>query len=120
LVASAEVLVAVCDASPHGITRLLAWVVDARRLAVETPMIVVVNRAPSARFRRGELYEEITGSLGGLEVVFTPYEGRVSDAAWNGQMLGRTAFTRSVERVADAVTAMPRRASDASSLDVAS
>jgi len=120
LVAAAEILVAVCDGSPHGITRLLAWVVDARGLAVETRMIVVVNRAPAARFRRGELYEEITGSLGALEVVFAPYDGRVSDASWNGQMLGSTAFMRSVARVADAVSAMPRRAPDTSTLDVAS
>lgn len=120
LVASADVLVAVCDGSPQGIARLLGWVVDARGLAVETPMAVVVNRAPVARFRRGELYDEITGSLGALEVVFVPYERRVSDASWNGEMLGNTAFTRSVARVADAVAAVPRRVPDASILDVAS
>jgi MinD-like ATPase involved in chromosome partitioning or flagellar assembly len=120
LVAEADVLVAVCDASPHGITRLLAWVVDARSLAVETPMVVVVNRAPGARFRRGELYEEITTSLGAHEVAFAPYEARVSDAAWKGAAVGSGAFARAVVRVADLVATVPRRVSDASILDVAS
>jgi MinD-like ATPase involved in chromosome partitioning or flagellar assembly len=120
LVAEADVLVAVCDASPHGITRLLAWVVEARGLAVATPMVVVVNRAPGARFRRGELYEEITASLGAHEVVFAPYEGRVRDAAWKGAPVGSGAFSRSVARVADLIATVPRRAPGASILDVAS
>jgi MinD-like ATPase involved in chromosome partitioning or flagellar assembly len=120
LVTEADVLVAVCDASPHGITRLLAWVVYARGLAVETPMVVVVNRAPAARFRRGELYEEITASLGVREVVFAPYDTRVRDAAWKGAPVGSSAFTRSVGRVADLAATGPRRVPDASVLDAAS
>jgi MinD-like ATPase involved in chromosome partitioning or flagellar assembly len=120
LVAEADVLVAVCDASPHGITRLLTWVVEARSLAAETPMVVVVNRAPSARFRRGEIYEEITTSLGAREVVFTPYDARVSDAAWQGASVGSGGFTRSITRVGDLAATVPRRMSDASILDVAS
>ena len=33
LVREADVIVAVCDASPVGVARLLAWTVDARSLA---------------------------------------------------------------------------------------
>jgi MinD-like ATPase involved in chromosome partitioning or flagellar assembly len=120
LVTEADVLVAVCDASPHGITRLLTWVVEARALAVDTPMVVVVNRAPGARFRRGELYEEITASLGTHQVVFAPYEARVGDAAWKGAPVERGAFARAVARVADLAATAPRRVSKASILDVAS
>ena len=47
LAAEADVLVAVCDASPVGVARLLAWTVEARALAPATPVIVAVNRAPS-------------------------------------------------------------------------
>src|SRR5207248_391037 len=82
---------------------------EARGLAVETPMVVVVNRAPRARFRRGELYEEITTNLGTLEVVFLPYDARVSDASWNGETVGTGAFTRAVARVADVVATVPHR-----------
>ena len=63
LVVEADVVVAVCDASPHGVARLLAWAVEVRALAGDAPVVVVVNRAPAARFRRGELYDEITDSL---------------------------------------------------------
>ncbi len=120
LVAEADVLIAVCDASPHGITRLLTWVVEARGLAVETPMVVVVNRSPGARFRRGEIYEEITTSLGTHEIVFTPYDARVSDAAWKGATVGSGGFTRAVTRIGDLAATTPRRVSASSILDVAS
>jgi Mrp family chromosome partitioning ATPase len=119
LVAEADVLVAVSDAAPHGITRLLAWAVEARGLAIDTPMIVVVNRAPGARFRRGELYEEITTSIGAHEVVFTPSDARVGDAAWSGNTVGNGAFTRAVGAVAEVITTLPRRVADTSVLDVA-
>lgn len=120
LVAEADVLVAVSDASPHGITRLLSWVVEARALARETPMIVVVNRAPAARFRRGEVYEEITTSVDAHEVLFASYDARVTDAAWNGTTVGTGAFTRAIVAVAEHAVAFPRRAPDTSVLDVAS
>jgi MinD-like ATPase involved in chromosome partitioning or flagellar assembly len=109
LVAEADALVVVCDGSPHGLARLLGWIVDAQALAPETPTIVVVNRAPAARFRRGEIYEEITGSAPVDGVVFVPADSRVADAAWNGTPVVRSAFTRAVLGLADAVVNVPRR-----------
>ncbi len=120
LVAEADALVTVCDASPHGVARLLAWIVEARVLAPQTPMIVVVNRAPGQRFRRGELYEEITGSAPVLDVVFTPHDHHVADAAWNGEPVSRGTFTRAMGRVAEHLRAVPRRVQVESVLDAAS
>ena len=103
LVTEADVLVAVCDAAPHGVTRLLAWTVDARRLAPETPLLVVVNRAPAARSRRAELYAEIIGALPVVDVVFVGSDDRVTDAAWNGLPVARGAFTKAIDGLADVV-----------------
>src|SRR5206468_3511921 len=94
LVGEADALVVVCDGSPHGLARLLAWVVDAQPLAPATPTIVVVNRAPAPRFRRAEIYEEITGSAPVTGVVFVPADARVVDAAWNGTPVGRGGFSK--------------------------
>lgn len=103
LVAEADLLLAVCDASPHGVTRALSWTVDARRLAPETPLLIVVNRAPSARSRRAELFGEIVASLPAVDVVFVPSDDRVTDAAWNGLPVGRGAFAKAVDGLADVV-----------------
>jgi Mrp family chromosome partitioning ATPase len=120
MVGEADLVVAVCNASPPGIARLLGWVVDALALAPATPLFVVVNRAPDTRFRRAELYEEITGSLPTGDVVFVPGDARVVDAAWNGTTVARGGFTRAVEELARQVADRPRRASGPRPLERAS
>jgi MinD superfamily P-loop ATPase len=56
LVADADALVAVCDATPVGVSRLLTWIADANALAPNLPLVAVVKREPSSRFQRGELH----------------------------------------------------------------
>jgi MinD-like ATPase involved in chromosome partitioning or flagellar assembly len=115
----ADAAVAVCDASPVGVARLLAWAADFRRFGPETPLVVVVNRAPAAAFRRGELFDEIGAGVGAHEVVFVASDARVTDAAWAGTPVGRSRFTRALDRAAEHVEACPRRPM-ALRLDVAS
>jgi hypothetical protein len=112
LAIEADVLVAVCDASPVGIARLLAWTVEARALVPSTPIVVVVNRTPSSSFRRGELYDEITSSVDVVEVGFARLDSRVGDAAWEGRTVTRGKFTRAISRTSEVVAALPRRATD--------
>ncbi len=106
LVAESDLLIAVCDPSPHGIGCLLAWCVEALALAPEVALLVVVNRAPEARFRRAEIYEEISTSLPLVDVAFVPVDRRVGDAAWNGTAVGRGSFTRAVAGIAEQVIAL--------------
>jgi MinD-like ATPase involved in chromosome partitioning or flagellar assembly len=120
IVREADAIVAVCDASPIGVSRLLSWAVDARNLASDLPVVVVVNRAPAAAFRRGELYEEIVSSVDVVDVVFVVPDGRVTDAAWAGSPVGRGRFARSLEGVSARVRALPRRPRLAARLHVAS
>ena len=110
LVTEADAIVAVCDASPHGVARLLTWIVEARTLAPVTPMIVIANRAPAERFRRGELFEEITTSAPVLDVVFVPHDSRVMHAAWHGVPVDRGPFVRALAPVAERLLTLPRRA----------
>jgi MinD-like ATPase involved in chromosome partitioning or flagellar assembly len=112
LAIEADVLVAVCDASPVGIARLLAWIVEARALAPSTAIVVAVNRAPSAAFRRGELYEEIASSIDVAEVAFVGTDSHVVDAAWDGRPVSRGRFTRTISRLAGVVGAQGRRAAE--------
>jgi MinD-like ATPase involved in chromosome partitioning or flagellar assembly len=120
LLAEADVVVCVCDASPTGVGRLLSWIVDARTIAPSTPFFAVVNRAPSARFRRGELFEELTTTVPVHDVAFVPADARVSEAAWNGTTVGRGAFTRVVSSFADKVLAECRPGRPTDELEIAS
>lgn len=110
LLTDADALVAVCDASPHGVTRLLAWYAQARALAADTPLVVCVNRVPGGAFRRGELFEELTEHVAPVDVLFVPYDPRVPEAAWHGTTVGRGQFARALDRLAMVVAAVPRRA----------
>jgi hypothetical protein len=120
LVREADGLVAVCDASPNGVGRLLAWVVEARTLAPATPMIVVVNRAPNERFRRGELYDEINANLPVVDALFVAHDARVASSAWDGTVVPRGAFTRALDAVAAQATTFRRRTDREDALEVAS
>lgn len=103
LVAEASALVVVCDAGPVGVARALGWVVDARAINAPVPTIVAINRAPRARFRRGELYEEFVRTIPVAEVVFVPSDRRVTSAAWDGRRVPPGPFTRAATRCAHAV-----------------
>jgi Mrp family chromosome partitioning ATPase len=120
IVSEADIVVAVCDSSPHGVARLLGWAVEALALTPEIPLLVSVNRAPDARFRRAEIYEEITTSLPSGDVVFVPVDRRVGDAAWNGTTVHRGGFTRAVDELARQVADLPRRVVDQPPLERAS
>jgi len=120
LLVEADVVVAVCDASPVGVARLLSWVADARVLDADVEIVVAVNRAPQARFRRGELFEEISRTLARTEVVFVPYDRKVVDAAWNGTVVARGRFTRAVGEVARLAAGAPVRSCPVLGVQVAS
>jgi MinD superfamily P-loop ATPase len=103
LVREADAIVGVCAATPVGVTRLLSWFVEARRLAADVPIVVAVNRAPMSRFRRGELFAEVTRSLPPLHVEFLADDRRVTDAVWDGRLARTGPFTRAVNRIGEVI-----------------
>jgi MinD-like ATPase involved in chromosome partitioning or flagellar assembly len=100
LLAEADLVVSVCDASPVGVARLLSWTAEAVQIAAGTPLVAVVNRSPASRFRRGEVFEELMTSAPFERVVFVPSDARVTAGAWNGTAVRRGPFTRALEPLA--------------------
>ncbi len=109
IVREADALVVVGDASPVGVTRVLAWTADARSLAPATPVVVVLNRAPRDAFRRGELYDEVGRSVDAVDVIFLPFDRCVTDAAWAGTPIRRGRFGKAFVAITERVAAIPRR-----------
>ncbi|MFI5046349.1 MAG: hypothetical protein ACHQIG_04745 [Acidimicrobiia bacterium] len=107
LLPDADVVVFVAGASPTGVAHTLSWASDHPSLLGSSRTHVVLNRAPRARFRRGELEGELVRTLGPVPVWFVPTDPRVADAAWDGALVRRGPFVSAVGVVADAVMATP-------------
>lgn len=100
VVASADVVVAVLAGTPVGVRRGLDWLADVRALTGAAPVHVVVNRAPSASFRRGEVHDELTRSFTPASLRFVPDDRRVTDAAWDGLVVRTGTFARAMDGLA--------------------
>ena len=109
VLAEAGVIVSVCSATPIGVARLLAWISDARAVAPDAPVVVVINRAPRDRYRRAELAEEIVRSFEPVSLFFVPEDRRVAAAVWEGKLVPRGPFRRAIRHLAQALTAECRR-----------
>lgn len=101
VIEAADRLVAVGQASPVGVARLLEWVATVRALRPDRPVDVLVNRAPGDQFRRGELVEEITRTYRPASFAFLPDDHRVTAAAWDGTLVAKGGFRRAVDRWVD-------------------
>jgi hypothetical protein len=103
LIAEADDIVVVGDAAPHGFAKLLAWIVDARAIRADLTPIVVLNRAPDARYQRSELYREVCESVQPHAVVFCSHDSRVARAAWAGTFVTKGPFVGALGAVAECV-----------------
>jgi MinD-like ATPase involved in chromosome partitioning or flagellar assembly len=102
---AADVLVGVASANPVGVGRFVAWLADVLPFAREAQLHVVVNRAPSSAFRRGEIRSEILASVRPRTFAFVPADRRVDDAAWSGAVAQRGPFARALREVSAGVMA---------------
>jgi MinD-like ATPase involved in chromosome partitioning or flagellar assembly len=100
VIGDADVIVAVAAPTPVGIARFTAWLAVVLPSAPDAALVVVVNRAPAASFRRGELQAEILGVVRPESLVFVPDDGRIAEAAWSGSVVRRGGFARALRDVA--------------------
>ncbi len=101
LIQQADRVIAVALPTPVGVSRLLGWLADADRLTGGDPVDVLINRSPRDQFRRGELIEEITRTYQPASFGFIPSDDSVERAAWDGTLVGKGRFRRSLDRWVD-------------------
>lgn len=101
LIQEADRVIAVGIPTPVGVSRLLGWLADADRLTGGVPIDVLINRSPRDQFRRGELVEEITRTYQPASFGFIPHDENVERAAWDGTLVGRGRFRKSLDRWVD-------------------
>ena len=108
VIADADVLVGVVSPTPVGIARFVAWLAAVLPGAPDAELHLVVNRAPAAAYRRGEIQSEILGVVRPESLTFVPGDRHVEDAAWTGGFVRRGAFVRAVRDVAKGIVAGAR------------
>lgn len=107
LLGTADLVVAVGAGGPVGVTRLLRWLAEVDLVVPDTPVVVVVNRAPAEAFRRAEIREEIIRTYPAAAFAFVPDDAKVTRAGWAGTPVERSAFTRAVANLPIAAAATP-------------
>jgi hypothetical protein len=103
LVAEGSAIVGVLAACPVGVVRGLGWASDIRATARTTPIHLVVNRAPDARYRREEIRAEITRTLTPASITWAAADRAVDGAAWDGRLPGRGPFRSAMAELAGRV-----------------
>lgn len=107
VVHEADVLVGVGAGTPVGVSRLLAWIAELRTGAVRAPVHLVVNCAPTDRFRRNEIATEIGRTFEPASLMFVPFDRKVDAAAWHGALVARGSFTASLAPLGELVCPRP-------------
>jgi hypothetical protein len=104
LVATAPMVIGVCEATPRGVLRFVDWLAECQPSAVVT---TVINKVPSSRFSSAQVAEQL-GSLCGerVEVVASaPFDRRVTAAEWDATLPARGPFTKALAAVTDGLLA---------------
>ena len=107
--ARATQVVGVCDATSTGLLRFVDWLVDLLPIVGDTPVHVVLNRAPRSASMRNQLEQqlrEIAGPRIGSMVV-VPRDRRVERAAWDAGVATSGPMQRAMKHLARTMTAEP-------------
>ncbi len=96
LIADCTRLVGVGTASPVGLSRMIDWTAEVARVR-GAGVDLVINRAPRQRYHRAELVEEFTRAVRPRSLALISTDEAVEQAAWNGTVVGRSRFGRSLD-----------------------
>jgi MinD-like ATPase involved in chromosome partitioning or flagellar assembly len=111
VIASAHSLVGVSIASPVGVVRLLGWLADIARPA--SSLHVVLNRAPTDKYRQAELTAEVYRTVSPTSLTYIPHDRRVERAAWSGVVVGHGPFSAGIGALAQTAAPCDARSSRA-------
>ncbi len=116
-----ERVIGVCDATATGVLRFIDWLVDALTLIGDTPVDVVLNRAPRSASIRGQITQQLRDIAGDRigEIVTVPTDRKIERAAWEGNVATGGAFNRALAPLCSAIesSATERSAIGSSAID---
>ncbi|MFQ5522232.1 MAG: CpaE family protein [Acidimicrobiia bacterium] len=96
-------LVVVGRGDPVGVGRLLRVLEQVTEVAAGGSAVAVVNQAPRRPYHRGEIRAELNEAFPALPVVVLPFDARLAETAWDGDLAARGPFAKGMGRMADLV-----------------
>ena len=99
----ADLVVGVCEPTPIGVLQALDWLIEARRLRNSAPVWVVFAGRPRSPVQRADLVDAITREAGSdliSGVMFVPMGPEVESACWDGQIVAKGRFAKSMKSLA--------------------
>jgi hypothetical protein len=108
----ADLVVGVCDPTPTGVLLGLDWLIDARRLRNGAPVWIVFAGRPRSGVQRADLVEAITREAGNdiiSGVMFVPLGADVERACWEGRVLTKGRFAKSMKSLANELVPSTRQ-----------
>lgn len=103
LVREFDTVLVVGTGGPVGVARLTRTVGEVLAVHGSQSVLAVVNRPGPGAFRESETLRELQAVHATLPIVMLPFDSKLSDAAWDGELTMGRAFTRSVDAIADVV-----------------
>jgi len=88
---------------PIGITRLLHSAERAMEQIPAEAVVLVANKTFRWQYYESEIRRELQSSFPKLPVVVLPFDQRLSDSLWEGQLAPRGPFSRSVGQMASLI-----------------
>jgi hypothetical protein len=110
-VASGDVVIGVCEPTPTGVLHGLDWLIEVRKLRNASPVWVVFAGRPRSSVQRADLVDALTREAG-VEliagVMFVPMGPEVERAGWDGTVVTKGRFAKSMKALAAEIVPAPR------------
>jgi hypothetical protein len=103
LVREFDTVIVVGSGGPVGVARLIRTLADVRAVVADQPVLAVVNQPGRGTFRQSETLGEIGAALPDLPVVTLPFDAKLAEAAWDGELASGRAYGRAVGAMAEVV-----------------
>ncbi|HEX6287384.1 MAG TPA: hypothetical protein VFZ80_07850 [Acidimicrobiia bacterium] len=98
-----DTVIVVGTGGPVGVSRLIRGVGDVRAVAADRPVLAVVNQPGRGAFRQSETLRELSSAFPDLAVLILPFDRKIAEAAWDGELASGRSFRRAVGAMADVV-----------------
>ena len=99
-----DALVVVGTGDPVGVARLLRTLDEIMAIPARPAVLLVINKTPGRRFYESELRREAVASYPQIPMVTLPFDRRLVNLTWEGNLARRGPFARDVRRVAKLIS----------------
>ncbi len=95
-------IIGVCEGTSTGLLRFVDWLVDISLLVGETPIDVIINRAPSSSAATAQLETQLREIVGSRvqRITTVGFDKRIERAAWDGVLATRGPLVKAVREFA--------------------